>query len=91
MITQFIVAEIRMNEYLDNLAIANALQAQHMPSLTEEIFTEIARNINIRWNLLSCIESIHVDAKHIESIAHRTPVADVVITNSALPLFCREL
>jgi hypothetical protein len=29
-----------------------------MPSPTEEIFKEIARDFNIRWNSPDCIESI---------------------------------
>ena len=34
-----------------------------MPSPTDEIFTEISKDFNIRWNFPNCIESI--DAKHI--------------------------
>jgi 2-hydroxy-3-keto-5-methylthiopentenyl-1-phosphate phosphatase len=40
-----------------------ALQAQNMPSPTEEIFEEIPRAFNIRWNFPNSIESI--DAKHL--------------------------
>jgi len=34
-----------------------------MSSPTDEIFTEVLKNFNIRWNFPNCIESI--DAKHI--------------------------
>jgi hypothetical protein len=34
-----------------------------MPSTTEKIFKEIARDFNICWNFPNCIESI--DANHI--------------------------
>ena len=34
-----------------------------MPSPTGEIFTEISKYFNIRWNFPNCVESI--DAKHI--------------------------
>ena len=44
-------------------AIWTALQAQHTPSPTEEIFQEIAKDFNIRWNFPNCIGSI--DGKHI--------------------------
>jgi len=40
-----------------------ALQAQHMPSPTEEMFQEIVKEINIRWNFRNCVGSI--DRKHI--------------------------
>ena len=45
----FIIAAIRMH-IQTNCAIWAALQAQHMPSATEEIFKEIPRDFNIRWN-----------------------------------------
>jgi hypothetical protein len=51
-----------MNEET-NCATWTTLQAQYMPSPTEEIFTEIARDFNIHWNFPNCIES--TDAKHI--------------------------
>jgi len=35
-------------------AIWTALQAQHMPSPTEEIFQETAKDFNIRWNFPNC-------------------------------------
>ena len=44
-------------------AIWTALQAQHMPSPTEEIFQEIAKNFSIRWNFPNCVGN--VDGKHI--------------------------
>jgi len=43
--------------------IWTALQAQHMLSSTEEIFQEIAKDFNIRWNFPNCVGSI--DGKHI--------------------------
>ena len=42
-----------------------------MPSPIEEIFKEISRDFNIRWNFPNCIESI--DAQHIRT--HRPPNA----------------
>jgi hypothetical protein len=36
-----------------------ALLAQHMPSPTEEIFKENAKDFNIRWNFPNCIGSIN--------------------------------
>ena len=44
-------------------AIWTSLQAQHTPSPTEEIFQEIAKDFNIRWNISNFVWSI--DGKHI--------------------------
>jgi hypothetical protein len=60
-----------------------------MPSSKGEIFTEISKDFNIRWNFPNCIESI--DASTSEFIARRTPVANILTTNSTVPLFCRLL
>ena len=46
-----------------NCAKWTPLQTQHMPPPTEEIFTEISKDFNIRWNFPNFIEKI--DAKHI--------------------------
>jgi len=75
-----------MNEYLDKLT---ALQAQHMPSPEDEIFTEISKDFSIRWNFPNCIESI--DASTSEFIARRTPAASILTTDSTIPLFYRLL
>jgi hypothetical protein len=60
-----------------------------MPSPKDEIFTEISKDFNIRWNFPNCIESI--DASTSDSIALRTPAANILTTNSTIPLFCRLL
>jgi hypothetical protein len=60
-----------------------------MPYPKDEIFTEISKNFNIRWNFPNCIESI--DASTSEFIARRTPPANILTTNSTIPLFCRLL
>jgi hypothetical protein len=59
---------------------------QHMSSPKDEIFTEISKDFNIRWNFPNCYESI--DASTSEFIARRTPAANILTTNSAIPLFC---
>jgi len=51
-----------MNEWT-TCAIWTALQAHHMHPPTEEIFTGISKDFNIRWNVTNCIE--RTDAKHI--------------------------
>jgi len=60
-----------------------------MPSPTDEIFTEISKDFNIRWNFPNCIES--TDASTSEFTARRTPAANILTTNSSIPLFCRLL
>ena len=50
MITRFIVAVYERMHIQTTCAVWTALQAQHMPSATEEIFKEIPRDFNIRWN-----------------------------------------
>jgi hypothetical protein len=60
-----------------------------MPSPKDEIFTEISKDFNIRWNFPNCIESI--DAGTLEFIARRTSAANILTTNSTTPLFCRWL
>jgi len=60
-----------------------------MPSPKDEIFTEISKDFNIRWNFPNCIESI--DASTSEFIARRTLAANILTTNSSIPLFCRLL
>jgi hypothetical protein len=47
-----------------------------MPSPKDEIFTEISKDFNIRWNFPKCIESI--DASTSEFIARRTPAANIL-------------
>jgi hypothetical protein len=76
-----------MNEYLDNLCHMN--RTTDVPSPTDEISTEITKDFNIRWNFPNWIESI--DASTSDSIPHRTPVANILTTNSTIPLFCRLL
>ena len=44
-----------MNEWT-TCATWIALQAQRMPPTTEEIFTEISKDFNIRWNFPNYIE-----------------------------------
>jgi len=56
-----------------------------MPSPKDEIFTEISKDLNIRWNFPNCIESI--DAITSEFIARRNPAANILTTNSAILLF----
>ena len=89
MITLLIVAAISMNEYLDNLCHMNRTTGNHMPSLKDEIFTEISKYFSICWNFPNCVESI--DASTSEFIARRTPAANILTTNSAIPVFCRLL
>jgi len=60
-----------------------------MPSPRDEIFTEMSKDFNIRWNFPNCIERI--DANTSESIAHLNPAANILTTNSTIPLFCRLL
>jgi hypothetical protein len=60
-----------------------------MPSLKDEIFTEILKDFNIRWNFPNYIESI--DASTSEFIARRNPAVNILTTNSAIPLFCSLL
>jgi hypothetical protein len=60
-----------------------------MPSPRDEIFTEISKDFNIGWKIPNCIESI--DASTTDSIARRTPAANILTTNSTIPLFCRRL
>jgi hypothetical protein len=60
-----------------------------MPSPTDEIFTEVSKDFNIRWNFPDCIESI--DASTSDSIARQTPAANILTTYSTIPLFCRLL
>jgi hypothetical protein len=60
-----------------------------MPSPKGEIFTKISKDFNIRWDFPNCIESI--DASTTEFIARRTPTANILTTNSTIPLFCRLL
>ena len=89
MITLLIVAAISVNEYLDNLCHMNRTTGNHMPSLKDEIFTEISKYFSICWNFPNCVESI--DASTSEFIARRTPAANILTTNSTIPLFCRLL
>jgi len=58
-----------------------------MPSPTDEIFTEISKNFNIRWNFPNYM----TDANTSDSIAHRNPAANILTTDSVIPLFCRQL
>jgi hypothetical protein len=60
-----------------------------MPPRTDEIFTEISKDFNIRWNFPDCIE--RTDASTSDSIACRTPAASILTTNSTIPLFRRLL
>ena len=43
--------------------IWTALQAQHMSSATEEIFKEIPRDFNIRWNSVEGKQYIITDCR----------------------------
>ena len=54
-------------------AIWTALPAQLTPSPTDEIFTEIPRDFNIRWKFPNCNES--KDAKHIRLHCPPNPVS----------------
>jgi hypothetical protein len=60
-----------------------------MLSPKDEIFTEISKDFNIRWNFPKCIESI--DASTSDFIARRTPASNILTTNSTIPLFSRLL
>jgi hypothetical protein len=60
-----------------------------MPSPTEEIFTEISKDFNVRWNFPNCVGS--TDGKQTESNACRSLAANILTTNSTIPLFCRLL
>jgi hypothetical protein len=53
------------------------------------MFQEIAKDFTIRWNFPNCTES--TDASTSEFIARRTPAANILTTNSTIPLFCRLL
>jgi len=46
-----------------------------MPYPKDEMFTEISKDFNIRWNFPNCIEII--DASTSESIARPTPTANI--------------
>jgi hypothetical protein len=56
-----------------------------MTSPSQEIFQEIAKDFNIRWNFPNCVESIS------GSNARRTPAANILTTNSTIRLICRLL
>jgi hypothetical protein len=58
-----------------------------MPSPTEEIFTEISKDFNVRWNYPNCVVS--AGGKRSESNARRSVAANILTTNSTIPLFCR--
>jgi len=60
-----------------------------MPSPKDEIFTKVSKDFSIRWNFPNCIESI--DAGTSEFIARQTLAANILATNSTIPLFCRLL
>jgi hypothetical protein len=60
-----------------------------MPSPKDETFTEISKDFNIRWNFPNCIEI--VDGSTSEFIARQSPAANILTTNSTIPLFCRLL
>jgi hypothetical protein len=60
-----------------------------MPSVKDEIFTEISKDFTIRWNFPNFIESI--DASTSGFIARRTPAANILTANATVPLFCRLL
>jgi hypothetical protein len=60
-----------------------------MLSPTDEIFREISKDFNIHWNFPNCIESI--DASTSEFIARRNPAANILTTNSTIPLLYRLL
>jgi hypothetical protein len=55
-----------------------------MPSPTEEIFTELSKDFNIRWNFPTCIESL--DASTSDSIARRTSAANIL--TKTVPFHC---
>jgi hypothetical protein len=55
-----------------------------MPSPRDEIFTEISKDFNIWWNFPNSIERI--DASTSKSIARRTPAANILTTNSTIPV-----
>jgi hypothetical protein len=57
-----------------------------MPSPKDEIFTEVSKDFNIRWNFPNCFESIDAST---DSIVRRTPEANILTKNSNIPLFCR--
>jgi hypothetical protein len=75
-----------MNEWA-TCAVWTALQAHHIPSPTEEIFTEISKDFTIRWNITLKGQMQSTS----ESIARRTSLANILTTNSAIPLLCRLL
>jgi hypothetical protein len=60
-----------------------------MPFPTDEISTEILQDLNIRWNFPNCIES--VDTSTSDCIYRRTPAANILTTNSTIPVFSRLL
>jgi hypothetical protein len=60
-----------------------------MPSPTDEIFREVSKNLNIRCNFPNCIE--YIDASTSDSIARRTPTANILTTNNTIPVLCNLL
>jgi hypothetical protein len=60
-----------------------------MPSPTKEIFTEILKDFNVRWNFPNRVRSI--DGEQTESNARRSLAASILTTNSTGSLFCRLL
>jgi hypothetical protein len=60
-----------------------------MPSPTEEIFTEISKDFNVRCNFPNCVRS--KDGEQTESNARPSLAASILTTNSAGSLFCRLL
>jgi hypothetical protein len=60
-----------------------------MPSPTEEIFTEISKDFNVRWNFPNCFGS--TNGKRSESNARQSLAANILTTKSTIPFFCRLL
>jgi hypothetical protein len=56
-----------------------------MPSQTEEIFQEIAKDFNIRWNFPNSVGNI--DGKHISIKCPPNSGSQYFTTNSTIPLF----
>jgi hypothetical protein len=60
-----------------------------MPSPTDEMFREIWKDFNIRWNFPNFIESI--DAVTSKSIARRILAANILATNNIFSLSLHKL
>ena len=80
-----------MNERISTQPVPYEPPYRHNICLLQKMkyLQKFPKDFNIRWNFPNCIQSI--DANTSESIARRTPAANILTTNSTIPLFCRLL